>query len=91
MEYDSTTCFTASPGSPHPPFALEATPRWGNGQWMVVLALTLIAWALLRGLFGESPRHARPTGDPTRVGHCRDCSAAHPGHARFCPQCGRKV
>ena len=90
MEYDSTTCFTTSPGTPQITFS-EATPRWGNGQWMVVLGLTLLTWALLRGVFRPATQKPVRGGDPTRTGHCRGCAAAHPGHARFCPQCGRHV
>ena len=90
MENDFIACFTTSSGTLLAAFG-DPAPARGNGQGMAVLGLTLLTWALLRGVFRPATQKAVRAGDPTRIRHCRGCAAAHPGHARFCPQCGRHV
>lgn len=64
----------------------------GSTPWWVIIALTLAVWLLLRGVFKPTPHRARVSpAAATSVAHCRGCDAAHPGHARFCPHCGRRV
>ena len=48
------------------------------------------ARALDRGLGRGGRSHGRGE-NPTAVGYCSQCGAAHEGDDRFCSQCGRKL
>jgi hypothetical protein len=55
-------------------------------SWMALLVLgglvLLALWTM-----AMSRRHAAATN----IRHCPQCDGTYPGHAAFCPNCGRKL